>query len=72
MEFLKVLWTQTTEYLLIKIPSTFSGPDELSEYVAAVHTAALEKAGPKAKLVIHCSGGLGRSGTFLTIYYLYR
>ncbi len=49
----------------------FSGPDELSEFVDAVHSfsAAKEEGG---RVVIHCSGGLGRSGTFLTVYYLYR
>lgn len=41
---------------------------QLSNFVQAVHQSHQKDGGP---LVVHCSGGVGRSGTFTTIYTIH-
>lgn len=41
---------------------------QLSNFVQAVHQIHQKDGGP---LVVHCSGGVGRSGTFTTIYTIH-
>ena len=42
---------------------------ELGEFVRAVYD---EQGGRGDAMVVHCSGGVGRSGAFTTVYCLYR
>lgn len=48
-------------------------PGPISEFVRQVHEAvSLESSDPQApKFVVHCSGGIGRSGTFLSAFHTY-
>ncbi len=43
---------------------------QLADFVSAVAVHSENSEAPESPTVIHCSGGLGRSGTFITILYV--
>lgn len=68
-EKLSVRHFQFSQWPNYGVPSSV-GP--IADFIKKVHLVAQEEVKSKEpELVIHCSGGIGRSGTFLTSYSLY-
>jgi protein tyrosine phosphatase len=66
--------TRTVKHLQFKEWPNYGVPDAvgpIAGFIKLVHSMAEALQSKDPELVIHCSGGIGRSGTFLTAYGAY-
>jgi protein tyrosine phosphatase len=65
----KIYHFQYLEWPDFGVPQSTHGILKLAKYVKAHHERAITK-GMIGPLVVHCSAGVGRSGTFIAIYHI--